>query len=100
MRISYEHHSTRAEVRSKIEAAAASALEPNSSYARYINDVRYAWEGDQVDFSLRAVGSTIRGSVEVTDTHVIVDVGLPLMLRPFEGKAKSRILRLLGNTVG
>ncbi|MDA1035321.1 MAG: polyhydroxyalkanoic acid system family protein [Chloroflexi bacterium] len=98
--MSYEHHSTRPEVRTQLEAAVATALEPNSSYAKYVKDVKYAWEGDKVVFSLRAMGSNIKGSVEVTDTEVIVDVGLPLMFRAFEGKAKSRILRLLGETVG
>ena len=100
MRVTYEHHSTRAKVRSQIEAAIAKALDPSSSYARYANDVNYEWNGDKVEFSLRAMGANIKGSVEITGTEVIVDVTLPLLLRPFEGKAKSRILSLLGETVG
>ena len=100
MRVSYEHHSTPAEVRSQIDAAIIHSLAPTSPLARYIKDVKYEWTGDKVAFSLRAIGSAIRGSAEITDTEVIVDVGLPLMLRPFEEKAKSRILRLLGETVG
>ncbi len=100
MRVTYEHHSTRAEVRSKIEAGIANALDPNSPYAKYAKDVQYAWEGDKVDFSLRALGANFKGYVEVTDTEVIVEVAMPLLLRAFEGRAKSRILRLLGETVG
>jgi hypothetical protein len=100
MRVNYEHHSTPAEVGSKIDAALTHALAPSSPIARYIRDVKYEWAGDKVDFSLRMIGSAIRGSAEITDTEVIIDVGLPLMLRPFEEKAKSRILRLLGETVG
>ena len=100
MRVTYEHHSTRAEVRSKIEAGIAKALDPNSPYTRYAKDVRYAWEGDTVGFSLRAMGANIKGSVEITDTEVIVEDTLPLLLRAFERRAESRILRLLGETVG
>ena len=100
MQVTYEHHSTRAEVRSKIEAAIADALEPGSPYAKYTKRVTYAWNGDKIDFSLQALRSTIKGYVEITDTEVVVEVGLPRLLRAFEGKAKSRILRLLGETVG
>jgi hypothetical protein len=99
MRVNYQHHSTPAEVGSKIDAAITQALAPSSPFARYIKDAKYAWAGDKVDFTLRVIGYAIRGSAEITDTEVIIDVGLPLMLRPFERKAKSRILRLLGETV-
>lgn len=100
MRVSYEHHSTPEDVGSKIDAAITQVLAPTSPFARYIKNVKYEWAGDKVDFSLRATGSVIKGSVEITDTEVIIDVALPLMLRPFEERAKSRILRSLRETVG
>jgi len=100
MRLTYEHRSTRAELREKIEAALAEALDPDSQYTRYAKGFNYTWTGDKANFSLSAMGSNITGSVEVTDSEVIVDVAIPLLFRAFESKVKSRILQMLGESVG
>jgi hypothetical protein len=96
MHFTYRHESTRPAVRQRIDGAIERAL---ASQPAMVQDVRREWRGDVLTFSLRAMGQGVRGTVEVTDTDVIMDVGLPLMLRPFESRAKSRMLAALNKAL-
>ena len=89
MRVAFEHRTTRAAARARIDAAIPRAL---TLVLGQLKDVAYEWEGDTLRFSLRALGFPVAGTVDVTDTEVIVDVGLPRILRPLEGRVKSRVL--------
>jgi len=42
-------------------------------------------------FKGKARGLSVEGTVEVTDTEVIIHGKLPLMARPFEGKIKQAV---------
>ena len=92
MKLSYAHHSTREAVRGKLEGAIQKALDLGSGQIQHAD---YAWEDDRLNFSIAAMGKTIKGNAQITDTEVQVDVGLPFMFRPFEGKVKSRMLQAL-----
>jgi putative polyhydroxyalkanoate system protein len=92
LKISYEHHSTRDAVRAKLETAIEKALDLGGGR---IESIDHAWEGDRLNFSFAAVGKTIKGNAQITDTEVVIDIGLPFMFRSFEGKVKSRILQAL-----
>ena len=97
MNLSYEHHSTKEAVRGKLESAIQKALDIGGGQVQSVN---YAWSGDRMDFSFVAMGKTIKGKAQITDAEVQVEAGLPLMLRPFEGKVKSRILAALDEMFG
>ena len=56
--------------------------------------------GDTLRFSFRALGRSLSGSATVTDTEIVIDMGLPLAARPFEGRVKSRILDALTELFG
>ena len=90
MKLSYAHHSTSEAVRGKLEGAIRKALDLGSGQIQHAD---YAWEGDRLSFSFTAISKTIKGNAQITDTEVQVDVGLPFMFRPFEGKVKSRMLQ-------
>lgn len=93
MRVSFAHGSDdRARVREQIESAIPKLLAEAGGRAEA---VEYAWEGDTLRFSFRALGRSLRGSAAVTDTEIVVDMGLPLVARPFEGRVKSHILEVL-----
>ena len=92
MKVSYGHHSTRDAVRAKLESAIEKALDLSGGQ---IQNIDYAWEGDRLNFSFVAVGKFIKGNAQVTDSEISIDIGLPFMFRPFEGKVKSRILQAL-----
>jgi putative polyhydroxyalkanoate system protein len=90
MRIAVPHHTTRAEAKQKVEQRLADL---ERQYGHYASDVDKNWEGDRLNFNVKARGMTGAGSVEVTDTEVIIDGKLPLMARPFEPRIKSTIER-------
>ena len=62
-------------------------------YGHYATDIDKSWDGDRLTFSVKARGMNGSGSLEITDTEVIVDGKLPLMARPFESRIKSTIER-------
>jgi len=90
MHISVPHHTTREEARRKIEERMANL---ERQYGHYATDIDKSWDGDRLNFSVKARGMSGSGSLEITDTEVIVDGKLPLMARPFESRIKSTIER-------
>ena len=90
MKMSVPHHTTREEARRKIEER-LSTME--RQYGHYATDIDKSWDGDRLTFSVKAKGMSGSGSLEITDSEVIVDGKLPLMARPFESRIKSTIER-------
>ena len=90
MHISVPHHTTREEARRRIEEKMANL---ERQYGHYATDIDKSWDGDRLSFSVKARGMSGSGSLEITDTEVIVDGKLPLMARPFESRIKSTIER-------
>jgi putative polyhydroxyalkanoate system protein len=90
MHITVPHNTTRDEARRKVEERLANL---EGQYGHYATDIDKNWEGDRLTFSVKARGMSGSGSLEITDTEVIVDGKLPLMARPFESRIKSTIER-------
>src|SRR5438445_13144824 len=90
MRIVIPHHTDRASARRRIEARLADLL---SQHGHYLSDINQHWEGDRLVFSGSAKGFKANGSVEITDTDMIIDGKLPLIAKPFESRIKSTIER-------
>jgi putative polyhydroxyalkanoate system protein len=90
MHITVPHHTTREEARRKIEERMTNL---ESQYGHYATDIDKSWDGDRLTFSVKAKGMSGSGSLEITDSEVIVDGKLPLMARPFESRIKSTIER-------
>ena len=88
MKITIPHHSDRETARKKIESR---LHELKGQYGHYLNDVEHHWEGDRLVLQGSARGMKANGTVEVTDSDVIVDGKLPLMARVFEPRVKSTI---------
>ena len=44
-----------------------------------------------MDFSFDALASSFRGTVNVTESEVVVDMGLPFLARLREGSIRSQI---------
>jgi hypothetical protein len=92
MRVSFKHHSNPEIVRGKLEEAIGKALDVGGGQITQLN---YAWSGDSLEFSFAVISKTVKGSADVTETDIVVEAGVPMMFRPFEGKVKSRILGAL-----
>jgi putative polyhydroxyalkanoate system protein len=90
MRLTVPHNTDRDTARRKIDARMQELL---GQYGGYLNDVQQHWEGDCLVFSGSARGFKTNGTVEITDTEVIIDGKLPLMAKPFEPRIKNTIER-------
>ena len=97
MKISYPHNGDQADARIKLEEALDGALTKHGSK---LSKEEHHWDGDTLLFSATASGVTVNGTLEVTDANIEIDVHVPLFARPFEGQAKSRIIKALDDLMG
>jgi hypothetical protein len=49
------------------------------------------WEGEHMDFRVRALGQAASGHIDVADDHVQLEVVLPWLLQRFAGAAQAVI---------
>jgi hypothetical protein len=90
MRITLPHNTTKDEAKRIVESRLA-ALE--QQYGHFASDIDKTWDGDRMDFKVKAKGFSGNGTLEVTDTELIIDGKLPLMAKPFEPRIKSTVER-------
>lgn len=91
MRIAVPHNTTRAKARKIVEERMKSL---EKQYGHYASDVDYQWQGDMLNFGFKAKGGIHgKGTVEITDTDVIIDGKLPLIAKPFESRIRSTVER-------
>jgi putative polyhydroxyalkanoate system protein len=88
MRVTVNHNTTKSEARQIVEKRLD---ELQRQYGHYANDVQKDWQGDRLDFEVKARGFTGKGTVEITDSEVIIDGKLPLIAKPFESRIKSTL---------
>lgn len=88
MRIAIPHYTTRAKARQILEQKMSQV---EQHYGHYASDVEHQWNGDVLSLSAKAKGFHIKGTVEVTDSEVILEGKLPLMAKMFEPRIKSTI---------
>jgi len=90
MRIAVPHRTDRTTARQKIETRLHELL---AVYGHYLSDIDHHWEGDRLVFAGKAKGMKANGTVDVTDSEVIIDGKLPLLAKPFEPRIKNTIER-------
>jgi hypothetical protein len=60
-----------------------------------VSNATYSWRDDAADFSFQARGFNFSGTFEVTDVELTLDLGIPFIARPFQGKIQSEADRWL-----
>lgn len=90
MRIAVPHHTTKASARARVEQKLSALL---AQFGGHADDVQHEWSGDTLTFKGKAKGFVISGTVEVTESEIIIDGKLPLMARPFEPRIKEAVKR-------
>ena len=88
MHIAVPHHTTRAKARSQIELRLGQLL---GQFSHHADDLHHEWSGDTLRFRGKARGLSVEGTVEVTDSEVIIRGKLPLLAKPFEGRIKQTV---------
>jgi len=88
MRVTVNHNTTKENARQIVEKRLD---ELQRQYGHYASNVQKDWQGDRLDFEVKARGFTGKGTVEITDSEVIIDGKLPLIAKPFESRIKSTL---------
>ncbi|MBI4311376.1 MAG: polyhydroxyalkanoic acid system family protein [Chloroflexi bacterium] len=88
MKIIRLHNLTQEAAKSKVQGLAPVLMR---QYGDAVSDAKADWRGDALLFSFKAAGYNLSGTLMATDSSVIVDMALPLTLRPFEGAIRARI---------
>ena len=90
MRVAVPHGTTRSRAKQIVEQKLKN-IEKN--YGNHASDVVHEWQGDTLHLSGKAKGFHLQGTLEITETDVIIDGKLPLLARAFEGKIKQTVER-------
>ena len=90
MRISVPHHTTRGAARAQVEERLGQLL---GQLGEQASDSRHEWIDDTLHFKGKARGFNVEGTVEVTDSELIIDGKLPLMAKPFEPRIRQTVER-------
>ena len=59
--------------------------------ARFVSTMNYEWTGDQLGFTVTALHQTVNGRIEIEESLVRVELGLPFLLRIFSTGIIGRI---------
>jgi hypothetical protein len=65
-------------------------------FSHHAEEMEHEWQGDTLRFKGKAKGLKIQGTVEVTDSEMIVDAKLPLLAIAFEGRIKEAVEKEAG----
>ena len=90
MKIAIPHHTTKEAARKKLQSLSERLLR---EHGERLENVDQQWNGDQLLVNFKARGFNVKGTVEVTDSEIILDGKLPLIAKPFESRIKSTIER-------
>jgi len=87
--VSVPHELPPAEVKRRLVEAIAEA---RIKHGDLLKDARETWTTEnQMDFSARAMGQTISGSMRIDPSHVHVTVNLPTLLAMFASSVKPKL---------
>ena len=96
MRIVRKHNVTQDAAKEWVETQLPDLL---SRFGDSISNVQHTWRDDVMDFSFRARGFAISGTLEVTDTELSLDMSVPFLARPFQGRIEGEIDRWLDESL-
>ncbi len=82
----------------KEEAKKRAEVLAKSMQSRF--DLEWRWEGDHIVFEApRGAAKGTKGSVEVTNSEVRVQIDLPFLLRMMKGTVESKVTEKLGQVL-
>lgn len=88
MKVTVPHRTDKETAKRKINERIAGLF---GQWGHYLSESEHRWEGDRLYFSGAAKGFKANGTVEITDSEIIIDSKLPLIAKPFESRVKSTI---------
>jgi len=85
--VSIPHELGRAEARRRIDQGIGQL----TSQIGAVGEIKQAWEGDVMRFSLQAIGQTVTGTIDVQDREAKLEVYLPGIFAMIANKVKGRL---------
>ena len=82
MRITSTHNTTAESARAAVEGQMPRLME---RFGSIVTDPTWGWRGNVMEFAFMAVGSRFQGTLEMNDTELVLDIGVPLRFRLFQG---------------
>jgi hypothetical protein len=67
--IQIDHRMTKADVIAKLQGFMDQVI---ADYAGMVKDLQESWEGNTNTFSFTVMGQSVTGTLEVTDSHIII----------------------------
>ena len=86
MRVTSSHNTTAESARAAVEGQVPQLME---RFGGSVSDPTWGWHGNVMEFAFRAVGSRFQGTLEITDTELVLDISVPLRFRLFQGKIET-----------
>jgi hypothetical protein len=87
--VSIPHELHQAEVKKRLTEA---LTEARAKHGDLLKDTHETWMSEyRMDFTVRALGQGIRGSIQIEPTEVQLTVHLPMLLATFASKIESQI---------
>ena len=86
MRVTSSHNTTAESARAAVEGQVPQLME---RFGGSVSDPTWGWHGNVMEFAYMAVGSRFRGTLEITDTEVVLDINVPLRFRLFQGTIEA-----------
>jgi hypothetical protein len=90
MKITIPHSLGAAEARRRVETHLQAY---RAQFARHIDDVVERWENNTLYLDVKARGYRGNGSIEVGDSEVTLEGGLPLFAKAFESRIRAAVVR-------
>ena len=90
MRITVEHKTTKEIARRKVEERLGQLL---AQFGGHAEEIHHEWIGDTLKFKGKARGFKVEGTMEVSDSSVVIDSKLPMVAMLFEGKIRHAVQR-------
>lgn len=85
--VTIPHELGRAEARRRIDEGIGSL----TAQIGAVGEIKQAWDGDVMRFSLQAIGQTVTGTIDIQDREARLEVHLPGIFAMIANKVKGRL---------
>ncbi len=97
MQIVRRHNTTKQQAKETLDAELPRLL---TRFGDGLSNVATSWSDSAMKFSFRARGISFNGTLEVTEAQFVLDVGIPLLARPFQGRVETEIHKWVDDVFG